>query len=190
MTQLLEVDDATVRQVLNSWGPGKYDAELNIDGRAMRPDGGSAATLLPAAFGLSGINLHTWTGWGSVTHWNAYVANLQMHGQGTFFDPRLNNAEQFPLAAANGFGNLRNSPDLITSKLAALQFYQLALLPPEPPADSFDPQAALRGAQLFVGRADCARCHVPPLFSEPGWPMHTAEEMGIDDFQANRSPDR
>jgi hypothetical protein len=190
LTELLGVDDPTVRQVLNSWGPGKYDAELNLDGQALRPDGGSAATLLPAAFGLSGINLHTWTGWGSVTHWNAYVANLQMHGQGTFFDPRLNNAEQFPLAAANGFGNLRNNPDLITSKLAALQFYQLALLPPEPPVGSFDPQAAIRGAQLFVGRADCARCHVPPLFSEPGWPMHTAEEMGIDDFQANRSPDR
>jgi hypothetical protein len=188
-TQLLGVDDATVRQVLNSWGPGKYDAELNVDGRAMRPDGISGATLLPPAFGLSGINLHTWTGWGSVTHWNAYVANLQMHGQGTFFDPRLNDAEQFPLAAANGFGDVRNIPDLVTSKLAALQFYQMAIPAPAPAAGSFDPEAAQRGAELFVGRADCARCHVPPLFSEPGWPMHTAEEMGIDDFQSSRSPD-
>jgi hypothetical protein len=188
-TELLGADDATVRQVLNSWGPGKYDAELNIDGRAMRPDGTSGATLLPPAFGLSGINLHTWTGWGSVTHWNAYVANLQMHGQGTFFDPRLDDAEQFPLAAANGFGDIRNIPDLITSKLPALQFYQMAIPAPAPEAGSFDPEAAQRGAELFVGRADCARCHVPPLFSEPGWPMHTAEEMGIDDFQSSRSPD-
>jgi cytochrome c peroxidase len=31
---------------------------------------------------------------------------------------------------------------------------------------------------------------VPPLFTEPGWNMHTAEEIGIDDFQANRSPDQ
>jgi len=41
------------------------------------------------AFGLAGANLHTWTGWGSVTHWNAFVANLEMHGKGTFYDPRL-----------------------------------------------------------------------------------------------------
>jgi hypothetical protein len=27
------------------------------------------------------------------------------------------------------------------------------------------------------------------MFSEPGWPMHTAAEIGIDDFQAKRSPD-
>ena len=51
-----------------------------------RPDGQSAAILIPPAFGLAGVNLHTWTGWGSVTHWNAFVANLEMHGKGTFFD--------------------------------------------------------------------------------------------------------
>jgi len=48
--------------------------------------GKSAATVIPAAFGLAGVNLHTYTGWGSVTYWNAYVANTQMHGKGTFFD--------------------------------------------------------------------------------------------------------
>ena len=59
------------------------------DGKAFRPDGKSGATLLPAAFGLAGVNLHTYTGsWGNVTYWNAYVANTQMQGQGTFFDPR------------------------------------------------------------------------------------------------------
>ena len=31
---------------------------------------------------------------------------------------------------------------------------------------------------------------VPPLFTEPGWNMHTAEEIGIDDFQSSRSPDQ
>jgi cytochrome c peroxidase len=46
------------------------------------------------------------------------------------------------------------------------------------------------GAALFSGTAKCARCHVPPLFTEPGWNMHKAEEIGIDDFQANRAPDR
>jgi cytochrome c peroxidase len=28
------------------------------------------------------------------------------------------------------------------------------------------------------------------LFTEPGWNTHKAEDIGIDDFQANRSPDR
>jgi hypothetical protein len=190
VTNLLGVDDATVRQVLNSWGPGKFDAELFLDGKAARPDGGSAATLNPPAFGMLGVNMHTWTGWGSITYWNAFVANLEMHGQGTFYDPRLANAEQFPVAAAAGFDNVRSEQDLITSKLAALQFYQLAIPIPVPPEGSFDGAAAERGAALFTGKANCASCHVPPLFTEPGWNMHTAEEIGIDDFQANRSPDR
>jgi len=190
VTDLLGVDDQTLRDVLNSWGPGKFDAEVILDGKAMRPDGGSAATLLPAAFNMAGVSLHTWTGWGSVTHWNAFVANLEMHGQGTFYDPRLNNAEQFPVAAAAGLGNVRSENDLITSKLASLHFYQLSLPAPIPPADSFDAEAAARGAELFTGKAQCATCHVPPLFMEPGWPMHTAEEIGIDDFQSGRSPDQ
>jgi len=127
VTSLLGVDDATLRKVLSSWGPGKFDAEVFLDGKAFRDDGKSAATLIPPAFGLAGVNLHTWTGWGSVTHWNAFVANLEMHGKGTFYDPRLNDAGQFPIAARAGFGNVRNNPDLITPKLAALNFYQLAI---------------------------------------------------------------
>ena len=189
-TKLLNKDAATVRKVFQSWGPGKYDAELNQDGKAMRPNGQTAATLLPAAFGLAGVSLHTYTGWGSVTHWNAYVANTQMQGKGVFFDPRLNNKHQFPLAAKADHGDVRNSPDLVTSKLAALHFYQLAIPAPTPPAGSFDAQAARRGESVFNNEARCAQCHVPPIFTEPGWPMHTPEEIGIDDFQANRSPDR
>jgi hypothetical protein len=189
LADLLGVDVATVEQVLLSWGPGKFDAELNLDGKAFRPDGKPAATLIPPAFGLSGVNLHTWTGWGSVTHWNAFVANLEMNGQGTFYDPRLDDADKFPIAAANNFGNIRNDPDLITPKLADLHLYQLAIPAPEPPRHSYDREAAARGQELFTGKADCARCHVPPLYTEPGWNMHTPEEIGIDDFQANRSPD-
>jgi hypothetical protein len=30
----------------------------------MRPDGKQTGTLIPPAFGLAGINLHTWTGMG------------------------------------------------------------------------------------------------------------------------------
>jgi len=187
--ELLQVDENTVRTVLLAWGPGKFDAELALDGKGFRPDGQTAATLIPPAFGLAGVNLHTWTGWGSVTHWNGFVANIEMHGQGTFFDPRLNDATQFPVAARAGFGDIRNDNDLITPKLPALHFYQLGLLAPKPPAGSFDEDAAERGDELFSGKADCARCHVEPLYTEPGWNLHTPAEIGIDDFQANRAPD-
>ena len=54
VADLLGVDEATVRAVLQSWGPGKFDAELFLDGKAFRPDGKSAATLIPPAFGLAG----------------------------------------------------------------------------------------------------------------------------------------
>jgi mono/diheme cytochrome c family protein len=189
VADLLQVDEPTVRKVVNSWGPGKFDAELFLDGKAFRPDGKTAATLIPPAFGLAGVNMHTWTGWGSVTYWNAFVANLEMHGQGTFYDPRLNDASQFPVAARAGFGNVRNEPDRITPKLAALQFYQLALVAPAPPKGSFDRAAAARGRVIFNGQARCASCHAAPLFTEPGWNMHTGAEIGIDNFQADRAPD-
>jgi hypothetical protein len=187
VNQLLGTTDAQTREVLTSWGPGKFDAELFLDGQ-------NHPTLIPPAFGLKGVNLHTWTGWGSVTHWNAFVANLEMHGVGRFWDPRLDNAEQFPIAAANGFANL--NPDLspeddrITPKLADLQFYQLAIPAPAPPRGSFDAAASERGEELFTGKARCNQCHVEPIFTEPGWNMHTAAEIGIDETQANRAPDR
>ena len=190
MTHLLGVDEATVRTVLGSWGPGKFDAELILDGKAFRPDGKPAATLIPPIFGLAGVNLHTWTGWGSVTHWNAFVAVLEMHGKGTFFDPRLDDPAQFPIAAKNGFGHVTSDPDLVTTKLPALHFYQLALPAPRPPAGSFDTEAAERGDELFGRKSDCARCHTDEHYTEPGWNLHTADEICIDDFQANRAPDR
>ncbi|MGQ0714798.1 MAG: hypothetical protein ACT4PJ_13865 [Gemmatimonadaceae bacterium] len=190
-SDLLRVDVETVRSVLNSWGPGRYDAELNMDGKAKRPDGKTAATLMPSAFGLAGVNNHTWTGgWGTVTYWNAYVANTQMYGKGTFIDSRLENAEQYPVAARAGWGRKRDSVDLITSKLAGLHFYQLAMPTPKAPEGSFNRAMASRGQALFNGAARCASCHVPPIFTEPGYNLHTAAEIGIDDFQANRGPGR
>lgn len=188
-TDYLGVDKPTLLKILGSWGPGKYDAEISQDLKPFRPDGKSGATLIPAAFGLAGQNLHTYNGWGSVPYWNAYVAITQMHGQGIFFDPRLDDAKKFPIAARNRAGHIRSASDQVTAKLAALQYYQLSIPAPTPPAGSFDAAAAEHGKALFEGKAGCATCHVPPLFSEPGWPMHTASEIGIDDFQAARSPD-
>ena len=190
-SKLLGVDVAMVKTVLNSWGPGRYDAELNMDGKARRPDGKSAATMMPSAFGLAGVNQHTWTGgWGTVTYWNAYVANTQMYGKGTFIDPRLDDAKRYPVAAKAGWGRKRDNPDLITAKLPALHFYQLAMPVPKPPQGSFDAEAARRGEAIFSGTARCATCHVPPIFTEPGYNLHTAQEIGIDSFQADRGPER
>src|SRR5262249_16767172 len=163
VTGLLSVSDSTLKSVLASWGPGKFDAEVFMDGKAFRDDGKPAATLIPPAFGLAGVNLHTWEGWGSVTHWNGFVANLEMHGNGTFFDPRLDDASQFPIAAENHFGHMTSEHDRITAKLPALHFYQLALPAPAPPAGSFDEDAAERGGALFAGKSKCASCHTEGL---------------------------
>jgi hypothetical protein len=190
LEQLLGADNATVKKVLAAWGPGKFDAILNLDGKGFRPDGKTAATLIPEAFGHAGHNLHTWTGgWGNVTYWNAYVANLELVGQGNFYDKRLMDAKKYPVAAKAGFGNKRSNPDMVSDKLAALHFYQLAIPAPKPPDSLYDKAAAERGMTIFNGKAQCATCHVPPLFAEPGWHTHTAEEIGIDDFQSSRGPD-
>jgi hypothetical protein len=191
ITTMLGVDEPTVRKVLASWGPGKFDAELNLDGKAFRPDGKPAATLIPPAYGLAGVNLHTWGGgWGTLTYWNAFVANLELNGRGTFFDARLDNAQQYPVAARARLGHKQAAKDMVTPHLAALHFYQLALPAPAAKPGSFDAAAAVRGQRAFSGKARCATCHVPPIFTEPGWNTHKASEIGIDDFQANRSPDK
>jgi len=184
----LHVDVATVKKVLTSWGPGRFDAELDKDGKAFRPDGGQAGTLIPPALGLAGVNLHTWTGFGSIPYWNAFVAVTEMHGSGTFFDARLSDPVQYPVAAASGSWNMRDTPDLVTAKLPALHAYELSLKAPKPPVGSFDAAAAERGKKVFENQGKCATCHVPPLFTEPGNNLHSPAEIGIDSFQADRSP--
>jgi cytochrome c peroxidase len=196
------INDTLVRQVLATWGPGKFDAELFLDGKAFNPQqitngivtakNVSGATLIPNARGLVGHNLHTWTGgWGTVTYWNAFVAVLELHGKGTFFDERFDNADQFPIAAKAGLGHISTDPDedQVTSKLGPLQFYQLSLPAVQPrPNMDFDPAAAQRGDELFSGKANCNSCHHEPLWTEPGWNQHSATEMKIDNFEAERSP--
>ena len=199
---LLGVSVNTVRTVLNSWGPGKFDAELFLDGKAFNPQqitngvvtatNVPGATLLPNARGLLGHNLHTWTGgWGTVTYWNAFVAVDELHGIGSFFDERFDDATQFPIAAKAKLGHVSVDPDSdqVTSKLAPLHFYQLALPAVQPrPGIDFDADAAERGDKLFSGKANCNSCHHEPLWTEPGWNQHTADEMKIDAFEANRAP--
>jgi cytochrome c peroxidase len=83
---------------------------------------------------------------------------------------------------------VHNDVDLISPKLPALHFYQLAIPAPQPPKGSFDEDAAKRGDQLFSGKARCASCHTEPTGTEPGWNLHKGSEVCIDNFQADRAP--
>jgi cytochrome c peroxidase len=112
-----------------------------------------------------------------------------MHGQGNFYDPRLDDEERFPIAARHRLGHIRVDEDLVTPKLPALHFYQIALAPPTPPPGSFDAEAAARGGELFRGQAQCTNCHFEGIYSEAGWPIHRGSDIGIDEFQASRSPE-
>ena len=186
IANMLHVSEADLRNVLSLWGPGKFAAILFMDGKAVRPDGKVAANLIPAAFGLKDIGLTTYTGWGDISYWNAFVGTLEMHGKGTLVDPRLNNAEKYPIAVENNFWNTTNNPDLITSKLPALKAYQHSIKAPKPPVNSFDAGAANRGKLVFAMKAKCATCHAAPLYADNI--LHTGAEIGIDDFEAMRSP--
>jgi cytochrome c553 len=185
IANMLHVPEPTLRSILSLWGPGRYPAILFMDGKAFRPDGKIAANLIPAAFGLKGIELTTYTGWGDISYWNSFVANLEMHGKGNFSDPRLNDPK-YPIAVENHFYNVVNNPDLITSKLPALRAYQHSLDAPKPPANSFNQAAAAKGKAIFLTKAKCASCHALPLYADNI--LHSAAEIGIDDFDAMRSP--
>lgn len=157
-----------VKDVYNSWGPGMYDPRFNIDGQ-------SSPLVLPPAFGLKGVKKETYTGEGPISYWNAYVAVTQMGGQGKFIDHDL------------GIRIIQH-PDLVTKKLPALKKYQLSLQTPPAPPGSFDPVAAAAGEALFNGAADCARCHIPPLFTDVNLNrLHSAEEIGQDPAYAART---
>ncbi|HEY0676898.1 MAG TPA: hypothetical protein VGD17_01385 [Chitinophagaceae bacterium] len=186
IANMLHVTEPTLRTVLNAWGPGKFAAILFMDGKALKPDGSVAANMIPAAFGLKGVNLTTYTGWGDISYWNAFVGNLEMHGKGTFIDPRLNDPVKYPIAVENQFYHVTNTPDLITSKLPALRAYQHSIKAPTPPAGSFDHAKAGKGKALFLTKAKCATCHSAPLLTDNS--LRTAAEIGIDDFEAKRSP--
>lgn len=146
--------DAATKTALNTWGKGKFDPRHNVDGI-------SNPVVIPPAYGLEGIHSVTFTGDGNeVAYWNRYVGVVEMGGQGSFSDPRLN------LSVTNG------TQDLVSSKLPALQAYQLSLKAPAPPAGSFNEVAALRGKAVFEGAGKCAACHSGVLFTDANTTLH------------------
>jgi mono/diheme cytochrome c family protein len=159
---------AEQKTVYQSWGPGKYDARYNFDGR-------NDPSVIPPAYGLSGVHSVTYTGDGDrISYWNRYVAVTQMHGHGSFSEPRL------------GI-DVSNPPDMVESKLAALEAYQLSLESPPPPSGSFDAAAATRGQSVFAGAGRCAECHVGSKLTDANTRLHQPSEIPTDPTHAERS---
>ena len=160
---------ATAKAVYNSWGKGKYDPRFNLDGK-------NGPQVIPPAYGLNGIHRITSTGDGEdIAYWNRYVGVTQMGGHGSFSEPRT------------GVNVTNGTDDLITSKLPALQTYQLTLQAPPPPAGSFDPAAAARGQLVFNGAGTCSTCHSGPELTDANSRLHPPGDV-VSEPEPNGAP--
>ena len=94
---------------LRSWGPGRYDPRHHaFDGMNLIPlNSPSLPVEIPSIYGLRQAGFETYTGDGPISYWNSYVGVSQMGGHGIFADPRIGLF-------------IRQTPDLVTPKLAAL----------------------------------------------------------------------
>jgi mono/diheme cytochrome c family protein len=153
------------KAVYTSWKKGKYDPRFSIDGK-------NFPVVLPHALGLREVRKELYTGDDTLSYWNAYVAVTQMHGQGTFIDPRL------------GI-NLVRQPDLVTPKLPALREYQHSLEAGTAPAA--DAEAARRGRTVF--NRECVTCHIPgrSFTDVTSGKLHDPAETGMEPTYAARS---
>jgi mono/diheme cytochrome c family protein len=157
-----------LKTIMRSWGAGKYDPRINRDGM-------NTPIVIPPAYGLHGVEKETYTGEGPVSYWNAYVAVTQMHGLGTFRDPRL------------GI-DVTAEPDLVTDNLPALAEYQFSLTAPPAPGVT-DAPAVTRGQAVFNGQGTCSSCHLPEQqFTDVGLGrLHLPSETGMDPAYAART---
>jgi len=176
--------DPATKAEFNAWGPGKYDPRHHaFDGTNLLPlNSPSLPIVIPPIYGLKGVGFETFSADGPISYWNSYVGVGQMGGHGNFSDPRI------------GLFIRQPPPDLVTPKLADLLDYQLSLRTPEPPAHSFNREAASRGQRLFRGEAGCASCHQSPNFTDVlSGPrrtvpfLHDPAEVGTDPAYAART---
>jgi hypothetical protein len=172
-----------LKDELRTWGPGKYDPRHHaFNGTSFIPlNTPTLPIVIPSIFGLKGVEFETYTADGPISYWNSYVGVGQMGGHGSFTDQRIGLS-------------ITQTPDLVTPKLAALLDYQLRLRAPEPPAGSFDRDAAKRGKRLFHNEARCSSCHQSPNFTDvlsgptPSVPfLHDPVEVGMDAGYAERT---
>ena len=160
---------AAKKAVYNSWGKGKYDPRFNLDGK-------NGPQMIPPAFGLKDIHSITVTGDGQdIRYWNRYVAVTQMGGHGSFSEPRT------------GVNVTHGNDDQVTSKLVALQAYQLSIAAPAAPAGSFDAAAAARGQALFTGVARCVTCHSGANFTDATFRLHPPSDA-VSEPEPNGAP--
>ena len=160
---------ASAKAVYNSWGKGKYDPRFNLDGI-------NGPQVIPPAYGLLGVHSITSTGDGNdIAYWNRYVAVTQMGGLGSFSDRRT------------GVNITNGTLDLVSSKLPALQEYQLSIAAPPPPAGSFDPAAAARGKIVFRSVGQCARCHIGPTLTDANIRLHPPSDV-VSEPEPNGAP--
>ena len=170
--------DSATKAEFNKWGPGKYDPRHHaFDGDRIVPlNSPSLPVVIPAIYGLRGVDFETYTADGPISYWNRYVGVGQMGGQGTFVDQRIHLA-------------IQQSPDLVAPKLPALFDYQMSLRTPSPRQGSFDPSGAGRGRGIF--NRECASCHRPPNFTDVGGRsepvLHAPVETGMEPVYASRS---
>lgn len=165
---IIALSDALPDFPYNTWGPGMYDPRFSFDGQ-------NIPVVLPPAFGLRHVKKELYTGDDDVSYWNAYVAITQMHGHGTFVDPRIN-------------VSVSNPPDMVSSKLAALRAYQLSLDAPPARTGTYDAAAAARGKRLFLSQAGCGRCHLGSAYTDVNAnTLHSAAEVGQSEAYALRS---
>jgi hypothetical protein len=174
-----------------SFGPGFYDPRINVNtdpgsNPAVGPDidaniaaykaAGGIPVVIPAAFGLAGLNNSIFTGdgdtahepAGAVSYWNRYVGVVQMHGHGTFSDERLI-INGKPLNVDHRVGD-----DLITPILPQLEAYQWSIAAPNLRVDGtkwgvasdLDREAISRGKAVFEGQAQCSGCHSGDSFTD------------------------
>jgi hypothetical protein len=160
------VISTALRAILKSWGPGRYDPRINFDGI-------NTPLVMPGAYGLRQVALETFTGDGPVSYWNAYVAITQMHGHGTFVDPRIG-------------VSVSNPPELVGPKLDALRAYQFSLSAPAGVVT--DRSAVQRGKDVFMGAGGCATCHYGVAFTDVNdGILHSPASVGQDPTYANRT---
>jgi mono/diheme cytochrome c family protein/cytochrome c5 len=175
--------DEGTKAEFRSWGPGKYDPRHHaFDGTSIIPlNSPSLPIVIPPIYGLKGVGFETFTADGPISYWNSYVGVGQMGGRGNFSDPRIGLF-------------IKQTPDLVTPKLAALLDYQLSLRSPKPSRASFNLGAARRGKDLFRSEARCSTCHQSPNFTDVlSGPdrrvpfLHDPAEVGMDPLYAARS---
>ncbi len=166
---LSPVLSAEKKAVYSSWGAGKYDPRFNLDGK-------NGPVVIPPAYGLLGVKKITFSGDGDdLAYWNRYVSVTQMGGHGKFEEPRTS-------------VNVTNdTEDRVSSKLPALQEYQLSIAAPTPPAGSFDAAKAARGQKVFEGAGKCATCHTGSLFTDANVRLHEPSEV-VSEPEPNTAP--